>query len=70
MATVLEYAEETFRQIRGRTLEEARELCNKKGLNHRAIEIDGIALPGTSDIQPFRLNFKVENNVVFEISLG
>jgi hypothetical protein len=62
-------ANELIPTLIGKTLEEARISANEKELPHRVRSIDGKGI-GTCDLQPARLNFYVEKNLVTKITLG
>jgi len=63
-------ANELMPTLIGKTLEEAREATNEKKLQHRVRILDGKGCIGTCDLQPSRLNFNVEKNIVIDIHLG
>ncbi len=52
----------------GLTEEEAGDLAEEEGLEHRVINRDGEALVVTMDFRPNRLNFWVEDGVVIEVA--
>lgn len=54
----------------GLPLPEAQSLAQSRGLQTRVIMRDGVAQPGTTDVDPGRVNFKVNNGVVRAVVRG
>ena len=54
----------------GTTLDEAQKAANENNLQHRVRSINGKGCIGTCDLKPARLNFKVENDLIKDITLG
>ena len=54
----------------GLPLQEAEGLAQSRGLSTRVVMIDGVAQPGTVDVNPNRVNFKVKGGYVRAVARG
>lgn len=54
----------------GQPLEKVQAACDAAEVRHRVIEVDGVGRPVTRDFLPERLNFKVKDGKVTEVTKG
>ncbi|MEO6305475.1 MAG: hypothetical protein ABIP51_20095 [Bacteroidia bacterium] len=59
-----------IKKLLNKPYSEVKEKCIRSGYNYRTISIDGKSLMVTRDIDAYRLNFKIENDIVTEITMG
>lgn len=60
----------TQSEYRGKSVDEAKKYAEDGGFETRIIEVDGKALMVTHDFKTNRLNFRVSNGYVTEVSGG
>lgn len=69
MPTTADYFADIIKGLLNKPKKEVLEKCVKSGYNHRVTSIDGEAYEITDDLDTFRLNLTVENDIVTEIKL-
>lgn len=54
----------------GQEVEEVRADAEKQGIRSRILEMDGKSFPATMDMRPDRLNFRVRDGRIIEVTNG
>lgn len=56
--------------VKGQTLEKAQEIARSNGYSVRVTRRDGENFMGTYDLNFYRINFEVDNNIITKASIG
>ena len=67
---IKEYFTEIIKDFTGKSEKDAREYGVRRGFTFRIISIDNKPCPITDDINPWRLNLTIENDVVVLVDMG